>query len=241
MDGIVERAEHAGDVDEHALLSPALGDGPRGLALEIEDDEAGVGSERLAKVIVAMDADLRAPLVDERLKIARPLAERPLAGEKRRRVVRDLPGQGAQAGPDGGAGAAHPFRDALTPGRRVLGREKLRREGTVARVRAERPVQGRGDDAQPRQRLEHVLRRLGRLVGLKRPQLIENPAPPVAVARHETLEQSQGRPLPGRRSVLDRSGQRRHVRKPGTGGEELADLVVEVEPGLYLSQGLHDE
>ena len=72
-------------------------------------------------------------------------------------------------------------------------------------------------------------------------QLIENTAPAVAVARHETLEQSQGRPLPGRRSVLDRSGQRRHVRKPGTGGEELADLVVEVEPGLYLSQGLHDE
>src|SRR5438093_11158629 len=101
MDGIVERAEHAGDVDEHALLSPALGDGPRGLALEIEDDEAGVGSERLAKVIVAMDADLRAPLVDERLKIARPLAERPPAGGERRRAGRDLPRHGAQEGPEG--------------------------------------------------------------------------------------------------------------------------------------------
>ena len=60
MHGVVERAQHPGHVHEHALLSPTLVDGSGRLALEVEDDEAPIGAERLAEMIVAVDADLRA-------------------------------------------------------------------------------------------------------------------------------------------------------------------------------------
>src|SRR2546428_500163 len=69
-------------VHEHALLSPALGDGSRGLALEVEDHEASVGAQGLAQVVIAVDADLRTLLGGEQAKVARPLDQRRLAGEE---------------------------------------------------------------------------------------------------------------------------------------------------------------
>src|SRR5438128_218035 len=59
--GIVQRAEHARDVAKGRLLGPALLEGPRGLAFEVQDGEAIVRLEDLAQVVVAMAADLVRP------------------------------------------------------------------------------------------------------------------------------------------------------------------------------------
>src|SRR5947209_5016311 len=54
---IRERAEHSRDVAQRAALAAPLGERPRGLPLEVEEDPVVAGPERLPEVVVAVDAD----------------------------------------------------------------------------------------------------------------------------------------------------------------------------------------
>src|SRR5205085_7449736 len=55
---VAERAQHAGDIAQRRVLAAALGEWPRGLALEVDDQEVVVRNEHLAEVVVAVMARL---------------------------------------------------------------------------------------------------------------------------------------------------------------------------------------
>ena len=55
--GVVEGAQHPGDVDQRGALEPPFADGPGRLPFEIDDDEVVAGPEHLAEVIVAVDSN----------------------------------------------------------------------------------------------------------------------------------------------------------------------------------------
>src|SRR5437762_2096127 len=67
------------------------------------------------------------------------------------------------------------------------GDERLGREGGVAGIQGERSLQRRRNDPHPGQVAEHLLRRLVDVLGLELSQLVERPAPAVAVARDIAL------------------------------------------------------
>ena len=110
---IGERAEHPGHVLEHALLGAPLCQGPRGLALEVQDGEAIGRPQELSEVVVAVDANLhdtaggegveRAELVAQTGAVGddalRALAERPAGAPGARRRARRWPGRAAPASP----------------------------------------------------------------------------------------------------------------------------------------------
>src|SRR5439155_3032403 len=56
---IAERAQHPRDVAQRRVLAPALGERPRRLALEVDDQEIIVGDEHLAEVVIAVVARLQ--------------------------------------------------------------------------------------------------------------------------------------------------------------------------------------
>ena len=55
--GVAEGAEHSGYVSEGGLLGAAFGEGAGRFSFEVEDDEVFAGSEKLAEMVVAVDAD----------------------------------------------------------------------------------------------------------------------------------------------------------------------------------------
>ena len=55
-----------GDVAQRRLLGAPLLEAVAGLALEIDDDEVVAGQQHLTQVVVAVDADLRAPAAPRR-------------------------------------------------------------------------------------------------------------------------------------------------------------------------------
>ena len=55
--GVVERAQHPGDVAQRRAEPAPLGQGTVGLALEVEDHPSLIDAHHLAEVVVAMDAD----------------------------------------------------------------------------------------------------------------------------------------------------------------------------------------
>src|SRR4030095_461593 len=57
VDGVMERAQHAGDGAPRRALDAPLAERQRGLALEVDDGEILAGVEHLAEVVVAMAAD----------------------------------------------------------------------------------------------------------------------------------------------------------------------------------------
>ena len=57
LGGVLERAQHAGDVDERAALEAPFGRRAGRLALEVDDHEVPPGPEHLAEVVVAVHAD----------------------------------------------------------------------------------------------------------------------------------------------------------------------------------------
>ena len=58
--GVVEGAQHAGDVAERRGLLAPLGDVAQRLALEVDDHHVVLGDQHLAEMVVAMDAGLQA-------------------------------------------------------------------------------------------------------------------------------------------------------------------------------------
>src|SRR5690606_23776190 len=54
---VIERTQQAGDIGERRALEAALRERPRGLALEIDDDEIAPRPQRLAEVVIAVAAD----------------------------------------------------------------------------------------------------------------------------------------------------------------------------------------
>ena len=69
MAGVVERAQHAGDIAQHGSFLPAFGEGPRRLSFEVGDHEVVLSEQDLAEVIVAVQSRLAAAWLgrDERL------------------------------------------------------------------------------------------------------------------------------------------------------------------------------
>src|SRR2546428_72324 len=196
------------------MRSDRKGSGTRPLALEIQDDEARLGAERLAQVVVAVDADLHTVLGAERLELARPGAQRGFAGEQRPRVVRDLVRDGGEASPDCVTRPADVLDDAPDPRGHVGGSGRLGREGRVCGVGGERDVQRSRHDAQAGELAEDAL---GQLIDTRRrelPQMTDDPAPAVALVRDISLEQAERRHLARRGRIPDRPGQRWHAGKP---------------------------
>ena len=62
--GVVEGAQHAGDVAQRRGALPAFGQRSCRLAFEIEDHPSGVGPQHLAEVVVAVEADGQAAVAD---------------------------------------------------------------------------------------------------------------------------------------------------------------------------------
>src|SRR5947208_9142826 len=77
---VVEGAQHPRDVPEGRLLGPPLGRRPGRLTLEVEDHEAAVGADRLAQMVVAVNADLAAAIHGQGLEAAEARPEGGLAG-----------------------------------------------------------------------------------------------------------------------------------------------------------------
>src|SRR4029453_7519841 len=103
------------EANEAGSLAAALGERPIRLSLEVEQDEARLRAERLAEVIVAVDADLHAALGTERLEVGRPRAQDGLAGEQRAGVGLELARQVGEPRADVRARAAEVAGD---PGNR---------------------------------------------------------------------------------------------------------------------------
>ena len=55
--GVAEGTEHACNIFERRLLGAAFGEGAGRFSFEVEDDEVFAGAEKLAEVVVAVDAD----------------------------------------------------------------------------------------------------------------------------------------------------------------------------------------
>jgi molybdopterin synthase catalytic subunit len=77
--GVVERAQHPGDIAEGRTLLAALTDRPGRLALEVDNDEVAAGIEHLTEVVITVIAnplglepgvdDVAEPLVDRALQL----------------------------------------------------------------------------------------------------------------------------------------------------------------------------
>src|SRR5205085_3507786 len=76
------RAQHPGDVAQRRALSPPLGDRPRRLALEVDDEPVTAGPEHLAEVVVTVVTD-DLPDRAELREPAQPLADLLAAAEDR--------------------------------------------------------------------------------------------------------------------------------------------------------------
>ena len=96
--GVVERAQHAGDVAQRRALEPPLAERARRLALEVDDDEVLAGVEHLAEVVVAVAADAhrRRAARSSDARAARARISR-LAAPARRGAPRGVSGSVAQA------------------------------------------------------------------------------------------------------------------------------------------------
>src|SRR5205823_7467440 len=82
-DRIVERPQHPRDVLERALLRATLLGRADRLPFEVQDHEPVVGAERLAEVVVTVDADLAAALDGQRRQAVEGRVERGPGREER--------------------------------------------------------------------------------------------------------------------------------------------------------------
>ena len=57
--GILEGADHPGDVAQRRALEPSLADAPAGLSLQVQDDEVLAGVEHLPQMVVTVDPEPR--------------------------------------------------------------------------------------------------------------------------------------------------------------------------------------
>src|SRR5688500_17343103 len=57
IDGVMERAHHAGHVAQRRAFDPPLGERPRRCAFEVDDDEVLARVQHLSQMIVAVDAN----------------------------------------------------------------------------------------------------------------------------------------------------------------------------------------
>ena len=258
--GVVERAEHPGDVPEGRTLDPPLAERPRGFALEVDDDEVAPRPEDLAEVVVAVDPD--------------PLPADPVAGQDRvageelvlaREQLFDL-------GPDlvdaQAAERGHGLRphrlvqralvhagDRLGPEHRIVG-AGTEREVELRRAATEEP--GRPEEwsdqvvgQQRRELADHVhhgaLHARDRLIGRlgQRPlegllDRVERVRPRVALVLHVPLEDRDRRSA-ATVGELDRPGGRRGMPEDGTVGQEPADLELRVDALLEAAEQLQDQ
>ena len=250
-----ERPEHAGDVLQHALLRPPLGQRPRRLALEIEDGEAVRRPEELPEMVVAVDADLH----DAGLPRGCPrrAARRPGGRRRPRHARRPREGrlEGSRALPRGRRVDAAELRlHRLAPAGDVVRRDRLGGEGMAGRGRGERPVETSGEGTQPgrlvrvrgRERPgEHGIRRL--LLssfdrgGIVLAEPLEGGRPRVALVRDELVQNRERHRIRTVCLVDDRAGE------PGGSGErrlareEVRDLELRARAGFEPAEDLQDD
>src|SRR5581483_3336950 len=197
---------------------PALGERPRRLALEVDDQKIVVRDEHLPEVVVAVMARLqrlllrRGAAVDER-EDARALRRdrlRPLDPlDHAQRLVRLL---------------AH----ARAPGVDVLERKRLGDEGGIGLGAGERMVQlGRARGERLDQREVGAVCLLLAHAFYEAFEIRERVAPGVALVRYIGLQQRERRGVAARgRQVFDCAGERHAVLEMRHLGEEAADLEL---------------
>ena len=115
--GVAEGAEHAGDVAQGGLLGAALGEGACGLAFEVEDDVIAAGTEDLAEMVIAVDADALASLFGRGFGDGARAAEEVEAARQDEcgRVGGEFIGEGGEGALQGFEGAGQLRIDAWDP------------------------------------------------------------------------------------------------------------------------------
>ena len=248
----MERAQHARDVAHRRALQAALAERPRGLALEVDDDEVAPRPQHLAEVVVAVGADAAAQ---------KRAVEQPAHARQRRLIA------GLDPLELGHAGARAPRRGQHLPDQRpqrlvqrplLQGRERLGGERGIVGRRRERDVHLAGALAQQAGELEvgadrvgHVGRQIvsgeldqpdgghrGRarlLAGeraLEEPhELVERVLPGIALVGDEPLQEADRDRLPAAAVILDRARRGRHVRE-ARAGEQAGQLDLGVRARL---------
>src|SRR5437870_5534318 len=181
--------------------------------------------------------DLVSDLVERLVQLERgqgPLEREPRPREESHGRARQDPRarrDTVEARPDRLARAPHVRRNAPAPGARVGRRDRLRSEDRVGGVRGERVVQAARERTQAVEGVQHarrggfddraepggvdrlMLRPGGHDDVPKTAELLERPFPPAAVVRNVALEDGEGRRGARGRDVLDRPGDRGHVRE----------------------------
>ena len=251
--GVGERAQHARDVLQRALLQAALGDGPRGLALEVQDGQAVGRPEELAQVVVAVDADLHDVAAQEGVQAAQPLLETSA-------VARDTLGgllegrrQGRHPGCEGLRRPAGLRPHLVAPGRDVARADRLGRQGVARRGRAQRAVQAAGERADPRGLVrvgrrqgagEHRVRRLRFPSFDRRPVVLGEPlqrgGPGVPLVRNELVQHPERRRRRAVGLVGDGPGEPGGAGKGRAPREEVGELELRTRSDVQAPEDLED-
>ena len=253
--GVVERAEHAGDVTEGVVPAAALLERAGRLALEVEEVELAVGEERLAEVVVAVDADAEAAAggnVAEGVEVGEGAVPLVLGGEVAGGARRVALGAGVLG--EEGARPSELVLDAVGEGGVVLGGGGLGLE-VRGLGRGEDCVHLGGADAEGAGQLEHLgghllqPRRYGAdLLGERGGaghaveelvHLLGGVVPPVALGVERLLDEAHRDRLVAAAEV---GGAEEVGDEPDVGlGEVAQELELGVLPSLQPPVQLHEE
>ena len=205
--GVIERADHPGDIAQRRVLAPPLRHRPRRLALEIDDVEIVLHREHLSQVIVAVVPALdRGDLVGRQLpdRLVQPLARVDhLIGEVARRL-----GQPVAARAPAARTCPRPIPATPAATRRCRRGDRLRRESRVVAAEfGQRAVHLAGAQPElPRQPQKEMIGvgQFGGLVGRRRAgsglvqrvveiarEIVERHRPAVALIAHEPEQHAQ--------------------------------------------------
>jgi hypothetical protein len=209
--GVVERAQHPGDVAQWAHQRAALVERAGRLALEVEDDPAVIGAQHLAEVVVAVDAlqpHRRGELGDVRV------------GSRELGHVR------AQVG-DGGRRDVQPLDHLVRhrPLRGVGGASGWQRRAQVGVHRRRHPAEPMGLRCEVTAGLVGLLRQVVQQVA----HAGDRQAPAVGAPAQEGLQQSEGRGEVGRDVLVPPLRRRDHGRPDRR--QRPGHLEVGVESG----------
>ena len=230
--GVVKGAQHPGDIAERRAFHAALGEGARGFALEVDDDEIPAGFEHLAEMVVAVMARLRRDdfVLCERGKASQDFVftrqQRSRRGTSVFGNVGELFAQEFQRAPGGRARGVGERAE-------VLRAEGLRREGRIGGVRREREVHLRGAPSE-----------LARAVGIRIVCAValeglvergEREGPRIPLARHVRHDERKRARFAGGGTMLDGSAKRGDVWKLLPFAQKAEQLGIGIFARLRLA------
>ncbi len=214
------------------MLLAALGERPRRLALEIDDQEIVVRDQHLAEVVVAVVPRLQRRALGRGAGIYEGEDLRFLGGDgfcflvllhQAQRLIGFLP-------------------HARTPGLDVLRRERLGLEGRVAALHRKGAMQlrrARGERLDERQ--VRTVRFVLAQAFDEALQIGEAVAPGVALVHHIGLQERHGCTLACGRQVFHRAGERHAVLEVRHFGEEAPDLELRMDAGPDAAEALEEQ